>query len=85
MFFLMGVKQKEETLGEFEFDCECSISKGKLKRVEDVFSIFFLPIVSWNRRFFVSCNSCNSLHEIKESKIARVLLMKKISIYDLEN
>lgn len=67
MFFIMGVgpKQKQLTYNEL-FVCD---SCGKYGRYEVFltymcFSFFFIPLIKWNKKYFVRTNCCGTVYEL---------------------
>lgn len=67
MFFIMGISQKEKKLN---FDqlmiCKCC---GKYGHIEvfmtyTYFMFFFIPIIKWNKRYFIRMSCCSSTTEL---------------------
>lgn len=69
MFFIFGLNTKQDKL---KFD-ELKICKicGKYGRYEvfveyTAFSIFFIPLFKWGRRYFIRASCCGSIFSISE-------------------
>lgn len=67
MFFIMGISQKEKQLN---FDqlvvCKCC---GRYGHIEvfvtySYFMFFFIPILKWNKHYYVKMNCCDSICEL---------------------
>ncbi len=64
MFFIMGISQ-----GEKKLDVNQTIvcrSCGKYGRIEaymvySYLSLFFIPVLKWNRRYFVKTSCCSTM------------------------
>lgn len=67
MFFIFGVSTKEKDL-EFSQTTVCS-SCGSYGRLEafmtySYFSLFFIPLFKWNKKYFVRSTCCGSIYSI---------------------
>lgn len=80
MFFILGISQKEKRLN---FDqlmiCKCC---GKYGHIEvfmtySYFMVFFIPILKWNKRYFVRMNCCGSTVELA-SEIGKEIEQGKV-------
>lgn len=69
MFFIIGISNGEK---QIEFDqplvCPCC---GKFGRLElhmtyMFFSLFFIPLIKWNKRYFVRTTCCSAACELPE-------------------
>ena len=69
MFLIMGISQAEKMLNINQLTvCKCC---GKYGRVEvfmtyTYFMLFFIPILKWNKQYFVKMNCCGSSCEISK-------------------
>jgi hypothetical protein len=67
MFLIMGINQKEKKLN---FDqliiCKCCEKYGHVEvfLTYTYFMLFFIPIIKWNKRYYVRMNCCGSSCEI---------------------
>lgn len=67
MFFIFGINQKRRDL---DYNSSLIVhSCGKYGRAEvymvySVFSLFFIPIIKWNKRYFVKYSCCNQVFEL---------------------
>lgn len=69
MFFIgiFGIQDKEKVIREFDgVICpECGrFSRAELIEYYTYFHFFFIPLFSWNRRYFVRFRCCNSMYAI---------------------
>ena len=69
MFFVFGVSSKEESI-DFTQTKVCS-NCGAYGRFEvyltySYFSLFFIPLIKWKRKYFVRTTCCDSLYTIDE-------------------
>lgn len=67
MFFVFGVSTKEKEI-DFTQTTVCP-SCGSYGRYEvfmtySQFSLFFIPIIKWNRKYYVRMSCCGSLYTI---------------------
>ncbi|MDR7871455.1 MAG: zinc ribbon domain-containing protein [Tissierellaceae bacterium] len=67
MFFVFGISTKEEKI-DFNQTTICP-SCGSYGRYEVFmsythFSLFFIPIFKWNKKYYVRTSCCNSLYSI---------------------
>lgn len=67
MFFIFGISNKEK---KFEFSqtrvCKTCGSFGRLEAfmTYSFFSLFFIPIIKWNKKYYVRSTCCGSLYTI---------------------
>lgn len=67
MFFIFGISTKENNL---DFNqtiiCPCCDGYGRLEVIMTYtyFSLFFLPIFKWNKKYYVKSSCCDSLYTI---------------------
>lgn len=67
MFFVFGISSKEE---EIDFTqttiCPSCSSYGRygLFMTYTHFSLFFIPLIKWNRKYYVRTTCCKSLYRI---------------------
>ncbi|SHH50654.1 zinc-ribbon family protein [Anaerosphaera aminiphila DSM 21120] len=67
MFFIFGINQKRRDL---DYNSNLIIhSCGKYGRMEvymvySLFSLFFIPIIKWNKKYFVRYTCCNQVFEL---------------------
>lgn len=79
MFFIFGVDPREKQL---EFDqamiCPCCGRFGRyaLFMTYMCFSLFFIPVVKWNRRYFIRASCCRAEAEISR-ELAEQLVRKE--------
>lgn len=69
MFLIMGISQKEKKLNFNQLViCKCC---GKYGHVEvflsySYFMLFFIPIIKWDKRYYVRMNCCGYVCEISK-------------------
>lgn len=67
MFFIFGISSKEK---DIDFNqsivCESCGSYGRLNifMTYSYFSLFFIPIFKWNKKYYVRKSCCGSLYSI---------------------
>lgn len=79
MFFIGGISNGEKKLDYIQ-NTICS-KCGKFSRMEVYmtymcFSLFFIPIFKWNRKYFVKYTCCNSIY-ILDNEIGRKIYHKE--------
>jgi hypothetical protein len=67
MFFIFGIANGEKKI-EFVQTMVCSRC-GQFGRLEAFmtymyFSLFFIPILRWNKRYYIKSSCCNTVYEI---------------------
>ena len=76
MFFIMGIDPREKQIpyNELMICSQC----GKYGRYEVVmrymcFSFFFIPLIKWNKQFYVRTNCCGTIYAL-DPAIGRALM-----------
>ena len=67
MFFIAGVYPKREKLDYYEpIMCSCCTKYGRYEAFIEysVFSLFFIPLFKFNKKFYAKTTCCNSLYLI---------------------
>lgn len=83
MFFIFGISQKEK---ELDFSqarvCESCGSYGRLEAfmTYSYFSLFFIPLFKWNKKYFIRSTCCNSLYSIDKELGQEIERGRKTSI-----
>lgn len=75
MFFLMGINNGRKDL-DFNQTIVCKLC-GRFGRYQvfmtyTVLSLFFIPVIKWNRRYYVQTSCCNTLYEL-EPEVGRAI------------
>lgn len=70
LFFIMGISSREKKL-DFVQTMLC-FKCGQFGRFEvymtyTYFSLFFIPLFKWGKRFFVKSSCCNTIYDIDNS------------------
>lgn len=85
MFFIFGISSKEE---KFDFS-QTSICKncGSYGRLEafmtySYFSLFFIPVFKWNKKYYVRSTCCGSLYTVDEDLGKRIKRGDNVKIDD---
>ena len=83
MFFIMGVEPKQKQLSYNElFVCnQC----GKYGRYEVFltfmcFSLFFIPLIKWNKRYYVRTSCCGEVYELDPAIGGAIARGKQVEI-----
>lgn len=69
MFLVFGIDDQEKILEYNNLDSCVSCgryNKYKVYKVSSAFSLFFIPMIKWNKRYFVESSCCNSIFELKK-------------------
>lgn len=67
MFFIAGIYSKKEELDYYEpIMCSCCTKYGRYEAFMEysVFSLFFIPLFKFNKKFYARTTCCNSLYLI---------------------
>lgn len=86
MFLIMGISQKKKKLN---FDqlviCKCCGKYGHLEifLTYSYFMLFFLPIVKWNKRYYVKMSCCSAVDEIN-TELGRAVEKGEITALNLD-
>jgi len=85
MFFIGGISSKQDTL-DFNQSTVCS-NCGKYGRFEIIteymsFSLFFIPILKWNNKFYVRSSCCSSIYSIDKELGGRIARGESITLKD---
>ena len=67
MFFIIGADQREIKLDYNKLmTCEVCSSMGRydVYMTFMVFTFFFIPLIRWNKKYYVKTSCCNSLYEL---------------------
>lgn len=69
MFFIFGISSKERDLDFSQTTiCKTCGSYGRLEAfmTYTYFSLFFIPIIKWNKKYFIRSTCCGSIYSIEE-------------------
>ena len=85
MFFIFGISNKEKEL-DFTQTTICS-SCGSYGRYQvfltyTFFSLFFIPIFKWNKKYYVRTSCCNSLYSINNDLGRAIERGEKTNIHE---
>ena len=85
MFFVFGINNqfKELNINQNIF-CNVCGNYGHYKAFVTymVFSIFFIPIIKWNKKYYLQTSCCDTVYEINKDTGKKLELEKDISIYE---
>lgn len=71
MFFIAGVYPKRMELDYYEpIMCSCCTKYGRFEAFMEynVFSLFFIPLIKFGKKFYARTTCCNSLYQIKNKE-----------------
>ena len=72
MFFIgvFGAENKQKEIKKLHnLQCRnCNAVGGTLIKSYSYFHFFFIPLFKWNEQYFVVCDGCGSVYEIKKEK-----------------
>lgn len=70
MFIIFGTNNSDELLGYRNTTCKCcncnNEVKNKIFSKNDNFTLFFIPVIHYNKRYYEACPICNHGIEITE-------------------
>lgn len=69
MFFIFGISSKEKDLDFSQTTiCKTCGSYGRLEAfmTYTYFSLFFIPIIKWNKKYFIRSTCCGTIYSIEE-------------------
>jgi len=90
MFFIGGVYPKRKKLEYYQtMICSCCSRYGRYEVFMEcsVFSLFFIPLIKFNKKYYAQTTCCNSLYLIKNNEKAIMLERGQdvtLNEYDLE-
>ena len=68
MFFIMGIDPRQKLLQYHSpvFVCDRCGQYGRYEVIMQYmcFSLFFIPIIKWNKKYIVKTSCCNGLYEL---------------------
>ena len=85
MFFVFGISTKEKKFDFYQTTiCKSCGSYGRLEAfmTYSYFSLFFIPIIKWNKKYYVRSTCCGSLYSIDEELGKRISRGENIKIED---
>ncbi len=71
MFFIAGVYPKRMELDYYEpIMCSCCTNYGRYEAFMEynVFSLFFIPLIKFGKKFYARTTCCNTLYQIKNKE-----------------
>lgn len=75
MFFIMGVNQGRKNIAHHQLViCDKCGQYGRYEVIMTYmyFSLFFLPLFKWKKRYFVKTSCCHSLYQL-DSRVGRAI------------
>lgn len=85
MFFIFGISSKEKELDFSQTTlCKTCGSYGRLEAfmTYSYFSLFFIPIIKWNKKYYIRSTCCGSLYSIDEELGKAIARGENIKIED---
>lgn len=83
MFFILGISTKDKKL-EYVQSILCSRCEqfGRLEvfMTYSFLSLFFIPIIKWNKKFFVTTSCCNTLYSLDKTVGNQILKKESVTI-----
>ena len=85
MFFIAGISSKQDML-DFNQNMICS-NCGKYGRYEVImeymyFSLFFIPLIKWNKKFYVKSSCCSSIYSIDKDIGDRIVRKENVLLQE---
>ncbi len=84
MFFIAGINHERKELDYYEpILCSCCTKYGRFESYMEysVFSLFFIPLFKFNKKFYAKTSCCNSLYLIKNKE--KGLMMERGQGYNV--
>lgn len=83
MFFIIGISQGKRAL-DYAKTVICSQCGGygryQVFMTYSYFSLFFIPIIKWNRRYYVQMSCCDTIYELNQEAGARLSRRESVDI-----
>jgi hypothetical protein len=83
MFFICGINQGRK-LFDYSKTVICGLCGGygryQVFMTYSYFSIFFIPIIKWDRRYYVQMSCCNTIYELNTEKGKQLSRKESIEI-----
>lgn len=87
MFFIFGISSAEKKL-DFVQTMLCSqceqFGRLELYMTYTYLSLFFIPVLKWNKKFYVKSTCCNTIYAIDDSIGYKILQGELITIHEQE-
>lgn len=87
MFFICGTGQGKKMI-DFAKTVICNLCGGygryQVFMTYSYFSIFFIPVMKWNRHYYVQMSCCNALYELDPEKGKRLRRKESVDISENE-
>lgn len=86
MFLIMGINQKEKKLS---FDqlviCKCCGKYGHMEvfMTYTYFMLFFIPIIKWDKHYYVKMNCCSNVCEI-DKEIGKAIEKGQAAVLNMD-
>jgi hypothetical protein len=83
MFFMMGITNGQKELEHQQMVlCDACGSYGRYTvfMTYMVLSIFFIPILKWNRKYYVRMSCCNALYQLNPETGKRIAHGEQVEI-----
>ena len=85
MFFIIGVSDKRKDI-EFAQSIQCracgNYGRYSVFMTYTVLSLFFIPTIKWNRRYYVRTSCCGRLYELDSQTGKRIERGERVEIVD---
>lgn len=87
MFFIIGISQGKRAL-DYAKTVICSQCGGygryQVFMTYSYFSLFFIPIIKWNRRYYVQMSCCDTIYELNHEAGARLRRRESVDITEAD-
>lgn len=87
MFFIMGISDRQKILNFMQWEiCKCCGTNTKLEvyMTYTCLSFFFIPILKWNKRYFVRMPCCGAVCCI-DSELGKSISRGKVTHIDADS
>lgn len=83
MFFICGISQSRKPF-DYSQTVICGLcgayGKYQVFMTYSYFSVFFIPIIKWDRRYYVQMSCCNTIYELNADKGKQLSWKESIKI-----
>ena len=87
MFFIFGISNREEKLNFSEMAiCPCCDSYARVEVfcTYSYFSLFFIPLFKWSRRYYIRLSCCAAEAEIPK-ELGKAIRRGEVSFINIDN
>jgi hypothetical protein len=87
MFFIAGLSSKQQKLDfNQSFNCSYCGKQGQYAVYFEYthFSLFFIPVIKWNKKYFVRNTCCGTIYSISKDLGERIRKGMEVSVSEMD-